>query len=173
MQDGRKIKALASHRSYQKEATIREHLERAWQRVAEMGDPRNGAASQKAREAQARGRQEQHKRLENALQELGKLQEGKKGEKAKSKVRVSVGDPEARVMKQPDKGLALSYNAQISTDAAQGLIVGVAGAPEGHDSAPFFPAGGSQGQPVGKETHKNGGPRPATPPRHHPAQHDA
>ncbi len=114
MQDGTKIKALASPRSYQKEATIREHLERAWQRVAEMGDPRNEAASPKARQAQARARQEQHKRLENALQELGKLQEGKKGEKAKSRVRVSVGDPEARVMKQPDKGLALSYNAQIS-----------------------------------------------------------
>ena len=140
MQDGTKIKALASPRSYQKEATIREHLERAWQRVAEMGDPRNEAASPKARQAQARARQEQHKRLENALQELGKLQEGKKGEKAKSRVRVSVGDPEARVMKQPDKGLALSYNAQISTDAAQGLIVGVAVTQEANDSAQLLPA---------------------------------
>src|SRR5258708_25869855 len=140
MQDGTKIKALASSRSYQKEATIRERLERAWQRVAEMGDPWNEGGSRKARQAQARARQEQHKRLENALQELGKLQEGKKGEKAKSRVRVSVGDPEARVMKQPDKGLALSYNAQISTDAAQGLIVGVAVTQEANDSAQLLPA---------------------------------
>src|SRR6266851_614706 len=54
------------------------------------------------------------------------MQDGKKGEQAKSRVRVSSGDPEARVMKQSDGGLALSYNAQISTDAAEGLIVGVA-----------------------------------------------
>src|SRR6202022_3508383 len=83
MQDGTKIKALASSRSYRQEETIREHLERARQRGAAMGDPRNEEASPKARQAQARARQEQHKRLENALQELGKLQEGKKGEKAK------------------------------------------------------------------------------------------
>src|SRR6266481_1498186 len=114
MQDGTKIQALASTRSYQREATIREHLERA--------------------------RQEQQKRLENALQELEKLQESKKGEKAKSQVRVSTGDPEARVMKQSDGGLALSYNAQISTDAAQGLIVGVAVTQAAEDSAQLLPA---------------------------------
>jgi transposase len=140
MQDGTKIKALASPRSYQKEATIREHLERARQRVVEMGDPRNEEANPKARQAQARARQGQQKRLESALQELEKQQEGKKGEKAKSNVRVSIGDPEARVRKQPDKGLALSYNAQISTDAAQGLLVGVAVTQEANDSAQLMPA---------------------------------
>jgi transposase len=41
MQDGTKIKAQASSRSYCQEETIREHLERARRRVAEMGDPRN------------------------------------------------------------------------------------------------------------------------------------
>src|SRR5271154_1038422 len=41
MQDGTKIKALASTRSYQREGTIQEHLERARQRVAEMGDPQS------------------------------------------------------------------------------------------------------------------------------------
>src|SRR5882672_3723154 len=89
MQDGTKIKALASTRSYQREATIREHLERARQRVAEMGDPQDEESRPKAQQARARARQEQQKRLENALQELEKLQEGKKGEKAKSQARVS------------------------------------------------------------------------------------
>jgi transposase len=140
MQDGTKIKALASTRSYQKEATLREHLERARQRVAEMGDPRNEETSPQTRQARARARQEQHQRLENALQELEKLQAGKQEEKAKSKVRVSIGDPQARVMKQSDGGLALSYNAQISTDAAQGLIVGVAVTQEANDSAQLIPA---------------------------------
>jgi hypothetical protein len=40
---------------------------------------------------------------------------------------VSTSDPQARVMKQSDKGFALSYNAQISTDAAHGLIAGDCG----------------------------------------------
>src|ERR1700726_967661 len=88
MQDGTKIRALASGRSYQGEGTIREHLERARQRVAEMGDPRNEEASPKSRQARARARQEQQKRLESALQELEKLQSQKTGA-AKKKARVS------------------------------------------------------------------------------------
>ncbi len=36
MQDGTKIEALASRRSYRREETIREHLERARRRVGEM-----------------------------------------------------------------------------------------------------------------------------------------
>ena len=126
MQDGTKIKALASTRSYQREGTIQGHLERARQRVAEMGDPRNDESNPKAKQAQARARREQQERLESALVELVKLQENKKGEQAKSKTRVSTSDPQARVMHHSDGGLALSYNAQISTDAAHGLVVGVA-----------------------------------------------
>ena len=140
MQDGTKIKALASTRSYQREGTIREHLERARQRVEEMGDPRNEEASPKAKQAQARARREQQERLESALQELEKLQERKSGEKAKSEARVSTSDPQARVMHHSDGGLSLSYNAQISTDAAHGLIVGVAVTQAANDSAQLLPA---------------------------------
>jgi hypothetical protein len=43
-------------------------------------------------------------------------------------------------MHQPDGGLALSYNAQISTDAAQGLIVGVAVTQGPNDSGQLLPA---------------------------------
>jgi hypothetical protein len=135
MQDGTKIKALASTRSYQREATIQGHLERARQRVAEMGDPRNEQSSPKAKQAQARARREQQERLENALQELKKCLERKSGEKAKSEARVSTSDPQARVMHHSDGGLSLSYNAQISADAANGLIVGVAVTQEANDSA--------------------------------------
>ena len=66
MQDGTKIKALASTRSYQQEGTIREHLERARQRVAEMGDPRNEETSPRTKQARERARREQQERLENA-----------------------------------------------------------------------------------------------------------
>src|ERR1700686_5083057 len=70
MQDGTKIKALASSRSYRRERTIREHLERARKRVEQMGDPRNEEASANAKQAQARARRERQERLESALQEL-------------------------------------------------------------------------------------------------------
>src|SRR5712692_9136887 len=123
MQDGTKIRALASTRSYHREETIREHLERARRRVAEMGDPRNEQTNPKTKQAHQRARREQQERLGNALQELEKLQERKQGDKAKSEVRVSSSDPQSRVMKHSDGGLALSYNAQISADAAQGLMV--------------------------------------------------
>jgi transposase len=126
VQDGTKIKALASSRSFREEKTIREHLEQARQRVAAMGDPRIDESSAKARQAQARARREQQERLESALEELQKLQVRKDGRKAKREPGVSTTDPQARVMKQSDEGFALSYNAQISADAAHGLIVGVA-----------------------------------------------
>jgi transposase len=140
MQDGTKIKALASGRSYQGEGAIREHLARARQRVAEMGDPCNEEVSAKAKQAQARARREQQERLEGALEELQKLQERKSGEKARGQARVSSSDPQARVMHHADGGLSLSYNAQISADAANGLIVGVAVTQEANDSAQLLPA---------------------------------
>src|ERR1700719_1087818 len=140
VQDGTKIKAQASSRSYCQEETIREHLERARRRVAEMGDPRNEESSPKAKQAQVRARRQQQERLESALEELQKWQARKSGEKAKNKTRVSSSEPQARAMHQPDGGLALSYNAQISTDAAQGLIVGVAVTQEPNDSGQLLPA---------------------------------
>jgi transposase len=140
MQDGTKIKAQASIRSYHQEQTIREHLQRARRRVVERGDPRNEESNPRTKQARERGRREQQERLENALQELEKLQNRKHGEKAKSKVRVSSSDPHARVMQQSDGGLALSYNAQISADAAQGLIVGVAITQEANDTGQLLPA---------------------------------
>jgi transposase len=140
MQDGTKIKAQASTRSYLQGEAIREHLEKARQRVAEMGDPGNDESSPKARQAQVRARRERQERLESALEELQKWQARKSGEKAKKETRVSTSDPQARAMHQSDGGLALSYNAQISTDAAHGLIVGVAVTQEANDMAQLLPA---------------------------------
>lgn len=127
-----------SSRSYRQEEAIREHLEQARRRVAEMGDPRNEEASPKAKQAQARAWREQKERLESALEELQKRQVRKSGEKAKRETQVSTSDPQARAMHQSDGGLALSYNAQISTDARHGLIVGVM--QEANDSVQLLPA---------------------------------
>src|ERR1700690_2287057 len=62
MQDGTKIRALASSQSFQREESIREHLESARQRVKGMGDPRDQEVSPKARAARQRAREEQQQR---------------------------------------------------------------------------------------------------------------
>jgi hypothetical protein len=113
---------------------------RARQRVAEMGDPRNEETNPRTKQARERARREQQERLEHALQELEKLQVRKQGVQAKSKARVSTGDPQARVMHHSDGGLTLSYNAPISADAAHGLMVGVAVTQEVNDYAQLLPA---------------------------------
>src|ERR1700693_6588991 len=141
MQDGTKIKALASSRSVRQEETIREHLEQARQRVAAMGDPRNDESSPKARQAQARARRQQQERLESALEELEKLQKRRAGERgAKREARVSTTDPQLVGMKHSYKRFALSYNAQISPYAAHGLIGGVAVTAEANDCEQLLPA---------------------------------
>jgi len=139
MQDGTKMRALASGQSFQHEETIREHLERAQQHVQEMGDPRNEELSPRVREARRRAREQQQQRLEKALQELQKLRQHKPSS-AKKENKVSVTDPQARFMKQSDGGLAPSYNVQISTDAAQGMVVAVEVTTAASDSAQLLPA---------------------------------
>src|SRR5713101_8842621 len=123
MQDGTKIRAAASPRSVQRESTIQEHWERARRRVQEMGDPRDEESSPRVKQARLRAQREQQERLDQAMEELEKLRKLKAARSPNK--RVSISDPEARIMKQPQGGLALSYNAQLSTDAAHGLIVGV------------------------------------------------
>jgi transposase len=135
MQDGTKIRAAASPRSFQRESTLREHWDRAQRRVAEMGDPRNDEGSPRVKQARARAHRERQERLGKALGELEKLREKKPG-----KGRISVIEPEARRMKLPDGGLALGYNAQISADAAHGLIVGVEVTQEANDTGQLLPA---------------------------------
>jgi transposase len=135
MQDGTKIRAAASPRSFQWESSIREHWERARRRVAEMGDLRGEEGSPRVQQARARAQRERQERLAKALEELEKLRE-----KKPRKGRISVTEPEARRMKLPDGGLALSYNAQISADAAHGLIVNVAVTQEANDTGQLLPA---------------------------------
>ena len=124
MHDGTKIKACAGADSFRREERIRMHLEQARQQVAAMGDPRDEdpVRRQAARERAVRERQQ---RLEGALEELAKIRDNKTGTEAKQQARVSQTDPQARIMKQSDGGFAPSYNVQLSTDAAHGIIVGV------------------------------------------------
>lgn len=125
MHDGTKIRAQAGADSFRREKTVREHLERAREVVQQMGDPRAEPAGRSRKEAaQERAARERKERLDQALQQLQALQADKSQEEERREVRVSVTEPEARVMKHGDGAMAPSYNAQISTEADNKIIVG-------------------------------------------------
>jgi transposase len=133
-QDGTKIKAQAASDSFQGEARIAEHLERARRRVLEMGEPDQEQGASGTEQARRRARRERQHRLERALEELEKLR------RSKPRARVSVSEPEARRMRQADGGIAPNYNVQISADAAQSLIVDVQVTQAPNDSEQLAPA---------------------------------
>jgi hypothetical protein len=126
MHDGPKIRAKASADTFRREDRIREYLKVAEQQIGEMGDPRKEDSSKGRKRAMERASRERKAKLEMALAELEKIRNSKSGKEAKEKARVSVTDPEARIMKEASGGFVASYNAQISTDSANGIVVGVA-----------------------------------------------
>jgi transposase len=126
MHDGTKVKACASGDTFRREERVRGHLEAARQQVEEMGDPRTAEeVSPRVAKARQRAAREREARLEEALRELEKIRALKPSPEDKKEARVSMSDPEARVMKQSDGGYAPSYNVQITTDAKEKVIVGV------------------------------------------------
>jgi transposase len=122
--DGTKIRAQAGVDSFRREATLREKLEAA-RRLVEEDPQADGGGNQRQRAAQQRARRERMKRAGSALEELRKIQANLKEAGQKNQVRVSSSEAEARRMKHGDNAIAPSYNAQISTDADSGVIVGV------------------------------------------------
>lgn len=124
MNDGTKIKTQASKQSFRGVQRIKEHLAAAQQHVEELERQSEEEVGQQIAQARQRAAREKKERLEAALAEFEKIRE-QKPDVAEDKLRVSESEPEARKMKQPDGGFAPSYNVQISTDHAQGIIVGV------------------------------------------------
>jgi transposase len=132
MQDGTKIKALAASNSFRKKERIEQALKQAQEQVAVVDGIAEEESSRRAAKARQRAQRERQQRLEAALKEFEELKaEG--DHKDKEQRRVSTTDPQARVMKQPDGGFAPSYNVQLSTDAANGVIVAVGVTQAGND----------------------------------------
>ncbi len=103
MHDGTKIKAWAGADSFRREERLRAHLEAARAQVAAMGDPR-AEESPRQRAARAWAGRQRQAHLEQAQAELEKIRAVKTGAEATAQARVSLTDPQARVMKQPDGG---------------------------------------------------------------------
>jgi transposase len=143
MQDGTKVKALAGADTLRREERIREHLHAAEEQMRQSLDEEASLRVHRARERAVREKKE---RMEHALGELEKM----KADAGKKESRVSMTDPDARVMKQSDGGYAPSYNVQLSTDATAGVIIGVAVSQRPDDSQELVPAVERMEETMGK-----------------------
>jgi len=136
-QDGMRVRASAGASSFRRGERLEKCLGEARAQVARLSqerehpDPGVSLREQRARERAAREREQ---RVEQALEYLPQAQATKEGQlhrqtkEKREKVtppRLSTTDPEARVMKMPDGGFRPAYNAQLATDTASGVIVGV------------------------------------------------
>jgi transposase len=131
-QDGTKIRASAASDSFKGKDRIEKALAAARQQVTAVDQLSEEESSRRVEKARQRACRERKDRLERALKQFERSRsEG--GVKGKEKPKVSVTDPEARIMKQPDGGFAPSFNVQLNTDAANGLIVAVGVTQEGSD----------------------------------------
>jgi transposase len=152
MHDGTKIRALAGADTLRREKTLRERLKQAQEVVAQMGDPRAERSENKRKQvARERAARERAERLEAAVKELAALQAEKASEEEKAAVRVSAQEPEARLMKHGDKAIAPSYNAQISTEGKNKIIVGVHLSQCSSDAQSLMPALEEVAENLGKK----------------------
>ena len=92
MQDGTKIRALASGKSFRRERELQRHLEKIRGYGREIESAAAEGESARTRAARQRAEREREQRWERAVTELRHLQA------SKSNAKVSVSDPEARVI---------------------------------------------------------------------------
>lgn len=124
-QDGTKIRAQASKRSFVDRKHLQQCLDLAKRHIAKVEADDVDQLSQQQEAARYRVQREREAKLQSALQSLSTIEQAKKHSEAKP-THVSISDPDARFMRQGDGAIAPSYNVQFTTDAAQGLVVGVA-----------------------------------------------
>jgi transposase len=141
--DGTKIQAQGGSDSYRRGTTLEKEIAKARQMVEELEkEPESGPAENPRRKAaRQRAARERSERMKQAAEQLAKVRAGKQSEKERKEARVSLTEPEARIMKHGnDGGLASSYNVQISTDAEQKIIVGIELTQSSSDSGSLQPA---------------------------------
>jgi|SRR5215471_6264395 len=139
VQDGTKMRAVASQESLHRRPRLEQRLEKARQVIEELNQQTEAepAAGRRQQAARHRAASERLERLEGALREMGKreAQEGADPER-----RVSDSEPEARKMKHADGAWAPSYNVQISTETKNRMIVGIRVSPQANDTQELVPA---------------------------------
>ena len=125
MQDGTKVRAQAQAKTFCKEDRIQQHLEAARQQIQAMGDPEQEPPSDRGAQAKRRAARERVEKLGRALKGIEELRKAKMEDKRSYEPRVSITDPDARIMKTSDGGFAPSYNMQVVTDSHMGFVADV------------------------------------------------
>jgi transposase len=125
--DGTKIKASASGNTFRRKEKLEAHLALAREQVKKVNEQAAAEERTTKRHAAARRRaaRQRESRLEAAVREVERLQEGKKEDRGKYTARASSTDPEAHVMRNGEGGTVPSYNVQLLTDTTHGLVVNV------------------------------------------------
>ena len=132
-QDGVRVRASAGASSFRRAETLSECLQQAEQRVAQLkaagAADDEPAATPRQAAARERAARERLERVQQALQEVEKLQAAKDQQRELKRkerpARASSTDPEARVMKMADGGFRPAFNAQVNVDMDSRIIVGV------------------------------------------------
>lgn len=141
-QDGMRVRASAGAASFRREDKLKDHLETARKRVAQLkahvDDPVGESPRKQA--AQRRAAEEREAYLEAALARLPELAAIKKkpGQKPED-ARRSTTDAEATVMKMGDGGFRPVYHIEFGRDTASQVIVGVDVVTTGSDMGQMVP----------------------------------
>ena len=140
--DGTKIKAHAGGNTFRRKETLEAHLELAREQVRLMEEQaaQEEQMSKRQEAARRRAARQRQSRLEAAVKEVERLQSEKKEDRDSFVARASTTDPEAHVMRNGEGGTVPSYNLQLLTDAAQGLIVNVEATTDAVDHRQLAPA---------------------------------
>lgn len=138
--DGTKVAAQAGSDSFRREKTVQERLARARQLLKDLEAAGESEGNLRRRAAQLRAAQQQKERLDAALAELKEIQAEKPRAEEKEKARVSITDPEARIMKHGDQSFGPAYNVQVTTDAKHKVIVAMDVTQNSSDASALMPA---------------------------------
>ena len=141
--DGTKIQAQAGSDTFRREKTLEKEIAKAREVIEELDrQPEIGPAENPRRvAARQRAARERSERMKQAAEELEKIRAGKHSEEEREAARVSLTEPEARIMKHGnDGGMAPSYNVQISVDTEEKVIVGIHLTQSSSDSGSLQPA---------------------------------
>lgn len=133
--DGTKIKANAGGNTFRRKEKLEAHLQLAREQVRWMEERSAEEEKLTKRQGAARRRaaRQRRSRLEAAVREVERMQAERKEDRESFVARASSTDPEAHVMRNGEGGTVPSYNLQVLTDAAHGLIVNVDATSEGID----------------------------------------
>jgi transposase len=132
-QDGVRVRASAGSGSFRRRAKLQRYLEEARRQVEELRqevDRDPAATSRRQAAARQRAVRERHERVQRALARESALAarqaQNREATTRRPPPRASSTDPDAQVMKMGDGGFRPAFNAQLASDTATQLIVGVA-----------------------------------------------